>query len=176
VSNADDDLPKFEDLDLPGGELAPMEPAADDMFAEVGPAAEPTPDSVETQATGEPEPGLAAAGLLDFGAPAEKSEEEPKAEPKKEKAKKPRVSLSERLEKVNPYTVLLGLAILALLAGILCLYLELDTYKFDTKAEEAKTLVMARPLQFAAPSAMAAACPIGVQFTASAVGAGLHRA
>lgn len=41
----------------------------------------------------------------------------------------------------DPYTVLMGIALLALLFGILFFYLELATYNFDIGAERAKQLV-----------------------------------
>ena len=112
-------------------------------------------DSSETEPLGElvvsddetPEPEEAK--------PADKSEE--------------KGGLLKALGSASPYTVMLGLAVAAILTAILFLLLELRAYDFDVKAEGARQPATAAPaVQFGPAITAAADWPIGVQLTSSA--------
>lgn len=107
-----------------------------------------------------------AEGELDEESAAEEEEEGGKKK-KKKRAKKPKREKKERepgegvfqkLFSASPYTVMLGISLAAILVGILCLFLELQTYNLDIKAKEAKQKVGAAPaVQLGSPSTIAAA-------------------
>jgi hypothetical protein len=42
----------------------------------------------------------------------------------------------ETLGKVSPYTVMLGVALAAILVAVACLLLELNSYSFDVRASD----------------------------------------
>ena len=174
MAEPDNDLPNFEEFDLPGGDIPPMESAEAESHGEAGlvdftaaeehvPGEEPAPGETHEPASAEAEAAepIAHREAKEEGE-AEKEEgeqedhekEEAKEGEGEEEEKPKRKSLVERLETINPYSVMLGLAVLALLIGILCLYLELRLYNFDTKAEEAKNLVMASPTAPFGPTAI----------------------
>ncbi len=50
-------------------------------------------------------------------------------------------SIWRRMAKASPYTMMLWISLLAMIAGSVFLYLELRSYKFDLKAREAKQRV-----------------------------------
>ncbi len=85
-----------------------------------------------------------AAGDDEFGAEKAadetgKPEEEAEAEPKKKPAERVQGVLAA-IGKSDPYTVLLGIALVALLTGVFFFYMELSAYNFDIWAERAKQL------------------------------------
>lgn len=83
-----------------------------------------------------------AAGDDEFGAEKaadETGEPEEEAEPKKKPAERVQGVLAA-IGKSDPYTVLLGIALVALLTGIFFFYMELSAYNFDIWAERAKQL------------------------------------
>lgn len=89
--------------------------------------------------------------VLDFGAGgaevgAEKAADEA-GEPQEEAETTPKKKPAERVQgilaamgKSDPYTVLLGIALVVLLTGVFFFYMELSTYNFDIWAERAKQL------------------------------------
>ena len=50
-------------------------------------------------------------------------------------------SIWRRMAKASPYTMMLWISLLAMIAGSVFLYLELRSYKFNLKAREAKQRV-----------------------------------
>lgn len=141
MSNVNGENPEFDDSEL--GELGADQPDPSEetfQFDEPGalPELEPTEDllepgdeTVETDEADEPiqpaEEGFAAdaEGL----APVEvKTEEEEEPE---EEEKSP--GLLTRLSKTSPYVVLLGIAAVAIIIGILCLWMEFRRYHYEWK-------------------------------------------
>lgn len=100
--------PDFDDLDLPSGDLPDIEVSSD-----------PT-------ASGESDAGL----LTDEDLAAEPQEEEA------EEALEEKGGLLRALGNASPYTVMLGLALLALLIAVTCLLMEWGTYGFDFDASD----------------------------------------
>ncbi len=83
---------------------------------------------------GEAEPAVAAKGK--------------KGKKKKSKAAKPKKAgkpLLERIAEASPYTVMLGISLVALIAAVVFLAIELNRYDFDLEAEQAKQTVRAAP-------------------------------
>ncbi len=112
------------DFDLAGEPGEPDEAAGDDALAgPAGLAEESEPFDVEKA---EDEAG--------------EDEEEADDEDQKKPAKRAQRILAA-IGQSDPYTVLMGIALLALLFGILFFYLELSAYNFDIGAERAKQLV-----------------------------------
>lgn len=110
------DFAEFKPLgdDLGEAELFSQPAAAEDLSAAavVGdfPEAQPAPE----------ESGKATA-----------VEEDQAAEPAQ-----PKRSFLETLGKVSPYTVMLGVALAAILVAVACLLLELNSYSFDVRASD----------------------------------------
>jgi hypothetical protein len=113
-----------------------------------------------------------AAGMGALSGAADEMEEQPLddeeegGKKKKKKAKKRKQSDEEdeegptllgRIAKTSPYTVMLGLSLVVLLIAVVCLYMELRGYNFDTKAKEGRQRAMAVPVQSAFPSTTATA-------------------
>ena len=94
--------------------------------------------------------GLAATE--EGAGPALESIEEPEEEEKEEKP-----SLLERIRDASPYTVMLGLTLLAIVIAVVCLAMELGSYGGDIKAKEYQGSALAPPAQSAPPSTTAAA-------------------
>jgi len=117
VSNPEDENPDFDTFDLPAEEGLEPGPLGD--MAELA----------EDGGLGEPG-GLAVPAEAEAG-----EEEEPEEEEKKEKSKGP--GFLEKLATTSPYVVLLGIALAAILIGILCLFMELGTYGFQIKPPQA---------------------------------------
>ncbi|MFW6125205.1 MAG: hypothetical protein ACOC46_03570 [Pirellulales bacterium] len=134
---------------------APSNPpdASPDDAAPVPEFSAESADSAENAGTTEGE----AAGdhdALDFSdlgpsaaeeAPAAESEaaEPPPAEPEPEAAKEqpaPNPSLWERIGNTSPYSLLLGIALLAIVLGAASLLAEWASYDFDTAAEGVRSL------------------------------------
>ncbi|MGQ9506132.1 MAG: hypothetical protein ACUVQG_13245 [Thermogutta sp.] len=65
---------------------------------------------------------------------------EPAAAPPAE-ARPPRPSLRERLRALDIYTVMLGLAFLAIVVAVVMLLVELSRYQWDTSARSARQTV-----------------------------------
>lgn len=88
---------------------------------------------------------------------AEKAAEEEKLEEEEEpKEKKP--GLLQRIGQTSPYTVMLAIAILAILVGSLCLWAEWKAYNYTTKKQDIRKLISA------APAATAAGVPTSSNF------------
>jgi len=53
--------------------------------------------------------------------------------------KKKKDGMLARLAETNPYTVMLGISLVAILVAIFCLYMEWSSYEFDTWAKSIAT-------------------------------------
>ena len=159
----EDEAPDFNEIELPGdglpGDGLPGDgPAGDessDMFA---PLDEDSAPRFDEESLPEPE----AEDLPKKKGRKKKEKKEKKAKVKKEKVKKERRpkkreegegkgSLLQALGQASPYTVMLGLALLAIVIAICCLLKELGQYDFEVKAERAKQAAMA-PFDQLAPA------------------------
>lgn len=128
---------------------APAEMESGIGFEAMEPTGEAAEESESSIDESEPSTDGFLAGLAgdagDFaieGAEAESAEDEEDVE--EDERKQPGKRVQRVLAAVggtDPYTVLMGIALLALLFGILFFYLELATYDFDIGAEKAKQLV-----------------------------------
>ena len=88
-------------------------------------------------------------GVAPLVEPSDEEEEEQEAEEKP--------SLLERLGKTSPYTVMLGLTLLAIVIAVVLLAIEWSTYNWDTGAKEFKGTAMAAPAAQSAPASTSAA-------------------
>jgi hypothetical protein len=124
----------LEDLTLSGG-LSDLPQPLGDVGGEPL-LSEPEPfDQAKVEESGEE--------LLPVGeAPAQETEEpeEPSDRPAAPAQSRFKV-LVERLKTANPYTVMLSIAVAALVIAILCCLIELGRYRFDLGAKGAKVAV-----------------------------------
>ncbi len=153
----------FATAETPADPLAPLAGLSEPREE---PSAEQAPDEAGEEVPAEPD---AAPGLPDFmaGVPEAVSESK-EAEEEALEEKGPKESLLAKLAQVNPYTVLLGIALSALTLGVLCLLLELKAYNFDWKAKAARSRA-ALPAAYGGPSSTtAAAWPDWVQLSDNA--------
>jgi hypothetical protein len=180
---AKDDFPNFDDLNFPemeppaGGpapaEPAPGEPPPAELFlgepADVLPGETPPAEpSLPAEADGTPQAAAEKESTFpeeqEFGFTAEtpKTEEE---HPEEEEAleEEEKEGFLERISKVSPYTVMLGIALAALLIAILCLLGEWSRYDYKTKAPPIPQGALFLSTAQRAPSTTAADCPIVVQ-------------
>lgn len=154
MSHGDDETIDFKHAEPLEGMPSPTEPA----FDFVPDTAAPTPQPFETDVmassiteeaqadTAKPEEGEAKTGeeAVKEGAEGEKAEEG-----KEEEEKEPS-GLLHWLANSEPYTVMLGIAVVAIVVGALCLLAEWQRYSRDTKAGAARR-----------PTAMAPAAHLG---------------
>lgn len=145
------------------------EPARDETDAEVDFAAPAEMESsigfesmefgdesvaMQEEASGDEPSAEFDAGVAEFGVgegldeSGDESDESAEAEEEAAPEDVAPAGFGERLRRVmaavgksDPYTVLMGIALIALLFGILFFYLELSAYNFDIGAERAKQLV-----------------------------------
>jgi len=140
-----DDLAEMDELGVPEGsddaEAAPL----DDEEAEVAPLGDEAAEvaSVDDEADVAPvddaedlpvlESDEASAGLEDLGeSDADESEEEgEEGEEEEEEEEKP--GFLAKLRQASPFTVMLGLSVVAILIAILCLVAQLKEYGFETR-------------------------------------------
>jgi hypothetical protein len=170
---AKDDLSNFDDLNFPemepgAGGPAPAEPAPGqpaDVLPGEAPPAEP---SLPAEAGGAPQ----AAAEEESKFPEEQefgfTPETPKTEaerPEEEEAldEEQKEGFLEKISKVSPYTVMLGIALAALLIAILCLLGEWSRYDYKTKAPPIPQGALFLSTAQRAASTTAADCPIVVQ-------------
>ncbi len=162
-----DDL-SFEPMDSPGDEmdLAPLEPAGDDLAGDAGLLEGAEPGDIDADMLGDPLAETTdfaeadAEGLLspdfadDEAAPADLepdglgfpmddesiADTELKTDDKEEEPeeKEEKESLLQKIAGASPYTVMLGIALLAIVAAILCLFMELKSYDFKWKRDDAR--------------------------------------
>jgi hypothetical protein len=153
VSNVDGENPELDDLEM--DEPDADQPDADQpdvsdetlQFDEPGalPELEPSEDllepgdeTVEMGAADEPiqpaEEGFAedADGLAPVEVKTEEEEEEPEEEEEEEEEEKS-PGLLARLTKTSPYVVLLGIAMVAMIIALFCLWMELNRYSYELK-------------------------------------------
>lgn len=149
VPNPEDEKPDPDDLDL---------------FIDIPDETEPSA-AADGSDVGEP-PDAGATAPAEEEAKEELSEDvdqaetakEPKKGKKKGKKRKPRGkkqkvdkegdekpggNLLEAIANASPYTVMLALALLAIVIAVFCLYMELGRYDFEIKAKEPYTVVPA---------------------------------
>jgi hypothetical protein len=83
----------------------------------------------------------------------------PQAPTEEEGEQEEKPSLSARMQEASPFTVMLGIALLAIVIAVICLALELGSYKWDFSAKQYKESAMAPPCaaQSGPPSTTAAA-------------------
>lgn len=141
MAKAEGEIPDFDEVDLSGTEPAAAEPLD-----------EPTGSDDELAHTDEEEDGEETA---------ETAEEEAEEESEK------KGGLLTALANASPYTVVLGLSLLAILVAILCLLLEWRSYDFEVKAKDKPVSAISAD-QLGPASTAAAAWPIGVQLTSRA--------
>jgi hypothetical protein len=84
---------------------------------------------LDETAGAEPMAGGLGAIAEDLPAPPEAQEEE---------AKEEKPTLLAQIAGASPFTVMLGVSLLAILIAVVCLTLELGSYKWDIKGKEAK--------------------------------------
>jgi len=111
--------PQFEDLDDPLDDLQTLAEETD----------QPEPSGGDVTENG----GVTESDTeqLDVLEQEEDAEAEEGEEPSKEEDE--RESLLTRLGRTSPYTVMLAMALVAILIAITCLFLELKQYNFDIK-------------------------------------------
>lgn len=140
ASVAADDLEFPSELAAEAGGEATSELAAEQPLSE-GEALSIEPESLDAlssdalgQATGEVGEATTEAAIGEAAPseePGDETAEEEEAGPKKE-------SIFARLAQANPYTVMLGLSLAAILMAVLFLFLEMGSYGFDIKATTGK--------------------------------------
>lgn len=179
MSNAEDEFPDFEDPsfedgDMPGDDRAAPQPSdAADQRGSPQAEADVTPELKDETEGKKGKRRKGKKGRKEKGEK-RKKEKKPSREGKQKKSKevggeKQGGGLLAALRQASPYTVMLGLALLAILIGIFCHFMELQRYDLDIKAEKAKRpTAMAPTLQFGPASTTETAWPIGVQLTTRA--------
>ena len=155
MAKAEDDIPDFSELDLSDEDSDLTEPVAepDESEAELRQAEQQAGD-LTSEASEEEEldqfSGEAAEeDELGEAPEPEESQEKEEEEEEEEKEEKKKGGLLQALAGANPYTVMLALALLALLIAAFCLFMELRSYEYDIKAKNrpvaVRTAVDARP-------------------------------
>lgn len=175
------DLPDFSDFDLPTDGLPPVDDASlpdlpsDDLMPAPEPldevelpdlSIEETPTSSKTSTEGaeadtpvESVPAF-AVGQEDEAPAAEDGKTKKKAPKRKKEKKEPAgdgQGVFQRLGKTSPYTVMLGLSVIALVIAVVCLVMELAQFNYDVKAQEAKQRAALTAPLHSAPARMTAA-------------------
>jgi len=149
VADPKDELPDFDDLKLPEDEFFAAEPAAETTLPEStdaeplaieGPRAElEETEAVEEKAERRAEEAETEKKLKKKKQP---KKEKPPKQKRPPREKRPPNETAARLlgslRHANPYTVMLGMALLALLIAVFCLLMELGRYGFHVKASSAR--------------------------------------
>jgi len=131
------------DMELQDGATPELDPGdmegADDAAPDLGPG--------DMEGADDAAPVL---GATDIGV------EEPEEEEEEEEEKP---TLLEKIRETSPFTVMLGLALLAIVIAVACLAMELSSYNWDLSAKEYKESALAAPasLQSGLPSTTATA-------------------
>lgn len=155
----EDKLPDFDELDSLPSDPADAEPSVEGDLGAL--------DSAETTSA-KPEAGDDELLDLETDGDLEDETEEGEAEDDSEEKKG---GVLAALAEASPYTVVLGLALAAIVIGTLFLLLELSRYDFDFKATKAKQMVRMTPeIQSGPANTAVAAWPIGVQLSSKADG------
>jgi hypothetical protein len=161
VSNVEGEDREFDELDLPAEDLGEPTPEDETLdFDAAGEVPEPVGETgapaegPEAEGLGEPVGPAESDALEDFGMPADEGfpAEAPEEELEEEAEGGP--GFLEKLAAASPYVVLLGISLAAVLIGILCLFLELKDYGFETKPAQAR---IAPAVQSGPPSTTATA-------------------
>ncbi len=112
MSNVEGEHPDFDDLDLPADNVPPPDDEVAQPADDFGPVGEGADlESVESEEA--------------------EVEETPREEELEEEEKGP--GLLARLATASPYVVLLGIALLAILISMFCLWMELRRYDYETR-------------------------------------------
>ncbi len=119
MAKAEGESDDFQQLDLPGEDLG----EAETLF-------EPLADAEEAASAADE---LLAEELPDLDKDETEAEEQGPDEETEEK-----VGFLSKLAAASPYTVMLGLALAAILTACTCLLLEWSSYDFDTDASDYK--------------------------------------
>jgi len=174
------DLPDFSDFDLPTDGLSPLEADAlsDLPDGETGPSPEPLgetapldlsadlPAEESPRVIGTSEPAVESPALVvdqggEAGAEAEEGSKKKKKPAKRKKEKKATAGdgagVLQRIGKASPYTVMLGLSLIALVIAVICLVMELARFNYDFKAQEIKQRAALTTPVHSAPVKMTAA-------------------
>ncbi len=163
MAKRDDEL-DFDTLQPLEGSDVGMTPAADSPAGlPDAPAADPLaglgdmPSGLAGVPPGD-QPGPAPAGALeDLESVNLATGAKKKGKARRKAAAGPSEGLLVRLQRTSPYTVLLGLSLLALLIGALFFILELAAYNLDWSATEGKQKAAAAPVQVVLPNTTATA-------------------
>ena len=177
MANPEDENIDFEELNLPGEGLFQPEPSEEPTLSDDEEDAEDAADAADAAAQtdeGEAESESKEKKKKKRGRWGRKAKRKDKGEDlgrreiderrgKRDDEKKSR-GLVEAITRAEPYTVMLAIALLAIVIAVSCLLLELWRYGFDIKAKTA----IAPASQSGLASTSAAAWPIEVQLTSSA--------
>lgn len=162
-----DETPDFDELKMPGDDPPAAQPsdASDPSEQDLAPLTDEdaTPESEQPEAE-QPQ-------AEDQPKKKGRRKKEKKKKPRKEK-KKPRMErrprdgedeeektggLMKAVAETSPYTVMLALALLAIVIAVFCLFKELERHNFEIKADKARTAVMLPAAQFPRTSTIEAA-------------------
>ena len=120
MSDVEGQKTDFDELDLPGEGLPELEALGD-----------PTP--------ADDEDGFPAIDeSLEAKSPADEDQKAESKEDETEEDAEEKGGFLKALSNANPYTVMLGVALAAILTACTCMLLELSTYNFDVGASEYK--------------------------------------
>ena len=156
MSNIDGENADFDEFHLPAANTNPPDETLE--FEAAGQLLEPVDDLLQPaeESPGsemlQPEEGALFAGVGLAGAGEVEAEEESEERPPDKKKKKP--GFLAKLTTTSPYVVLLGISVVAILIGILCLLLELGRYEGQIKPTQTG---MRPAVQSGPPSTTAAA-------------------
>ena len=141
VSNPEDEAPLSDDTGLPDDDLMAAEPS--DASAPLDQGAFEEPETEDDPKKGRKKKKEKKRG--EKKGKEKKKKEKRQSEPARDKDSQKSGGLLHALSQANPFTVMLGLALLALIIAVYCLYKELDRYDFDIKAKKGQpTVAMAR--------------------------------
>ncbi|HEY4760470.1 MAG TPA: hypothetical protein VIH42_07815 [Thermoguttaceae bacterium] len=140
----EDDKFDFQDLKLPDDFSASLKPPTEEA------PAEPLPEQAEAQAKTEEAP-VEEDAKAEKKAKKEKKRKKEKAEPAESVTGEGKPStvwsrvgpIMEKLSAADLFTVMLSIALVALLIAILCCLIELGRYRFDIRAKGAKQAITA---------------------------------
>lgn len=121
----------------PLAETTEFEPDADELLSPNFGGDESMPDGLEPEGLDFP---IAAEDQSDESG--KDGEEESKEEEEEDEEEKE--AFLEKLAKTSPYTVMLGVALLAIVVAVLCLFMELKLYDFETKPEGGRVMNRSR--------------------------------
>ena len=156
MPDPENETPDFDELQLPGDDLTAAEPSEASASAdkEVAPSSDqetkPELEKAEAEDQSEEKKGRKKKE--------KKTRKKKQRLPKEEKEEEKSGGLLQAVSRASPYTVMLGLALLAIMIAIFCVFKELGRYDYDIKADKAKGPVVTVPaVQFGPASTIEAA-------------------